>query len=331
MWHYPTIQDILKARSIISCYLPRTPLYPSPVLSRLIGADIYVKYENHQPVGSFKVRGGINRISQMSDDERSRGMLTVSTGNHGQSIAYASRLFGVRARIVVPERSNPDKVTAMRDLGAEIIFHGKDFDEARIYGEGLSSEKGYTFIDSGNELPLIAGVGTVGIEIIENLPDVEVIIVPVGGGSSAAGNSIVARAINPAIEVIAVQSEGANCVYLSWKTGEIVRTQEAATFAEGLATRVPFALPLSIMRDNIREFILVSDEEIKRAILILFRAIHNIAEGAGASPLAAALKIKDRLKGRKVVLILSGGNLTLETLHSIMNNPQLTEGILGEF
>ena len=328
MWHYPTIHDIVRARSIISRYLPRTPLYPSPVLSRLIGADIYVKYENHQPVGAFKVRGGINRISQMSDDERYRGVLTVSTGNHGQSIAYASHLFGVHARIVVPERSNPDKVMAMRDLGAEIIFHGKDFDEARMYGEELSREKGYTFIDSGNEPLLIAGVGTIGIEIIEDLPDVEVVIVPVGGGSSAAGNSIVASAINPAIEVIAVQSEGANCVHLSWKTGEFVRTQEAATFAEGLATRVPFELPLSLMRDNIREFILVSDTEIKRAILLLFRATHNIAEGAGASPLAAALKIKEHVKGRKVALILSGGNLTLETLHSIMSDPQLTEGIM---
>ena len=314
----PTILDILDAHRLIRRYLPRTPLYPCAGLSELLEADVYVKYENHQPIGAFKVRGGVNLIARLSEEERRRGVITASTGNHGQSIAWAARLFGVRARVVVPVGSNPDKVRAIERLGAEVIVHGKDFDEAREYVEALAEREGYRYIHSANEPHLIAGVGTIGLEIIEDLPDVEVILVPVGGGSGASGISIAARALDPKIEVIGVQSEAAPAAYLSWREGRVVATDVMNTFAEGLATRVGFELPLAILRENLADFILVSDEEIRRAMLLMMEATHNLVEAAGAAPLAAALRIRDRMRGRKVVLDLSDGNITLSTLRHLL-------------
>ncbi|MFQ6016293.1 MAG: threonine/serine dehydratase [Anaerolineae bacterium] len=317
MYERPTFQDVLKARQIIGKYLTRTPLHHHPSLDKLVGAEVYVKHENYQPVGAFKIRGGINLISQLSEDERRRGVITASTGNHGQSVAYASRLFGVKAIIGVPEGANPGKVEAMRNLGAEIIFHGRDFDDAREYVEQLTEERGYRYIHSGNEPLLIAGVGTETLEIIEDLPEVEVIIVPIGGGSGAAGTCIAAKAIEPGIQVIGVQAEKAPAGYLSWKEKRLVEAR-METFAEGLATRTAFELPQSILWDLLDDFILVSEEEMRRAIVLMLEKTHNVAEGAGASPLAAALKIRDRLKGRKVALIQSGGNISLERLREAL-------------
>jgi len=309
----PTFQDVLKARSVIASYLPRTPLYRYPSLCQLLGCEVYVKHENHQPVGAFKVRGGINLVSQLSEEERRRGVITASTGNHGQSVAYAARLFGVEATIVVPEGANPGKVESMRGLGAHIIFHGRDFDEAREHCEALVAERGYRYIHAGNEPLLIAGVATETVEILEDQPDLEVIIVPVGGGSGAAGACIVAKAINPAIQVIGVQAEKAPAAHRSWKERRLVE-DKMGTAAEGLATRTAFALPQSILWDLLDDFVLVSEEEIYRAIVLYLEKTHNLAEGAGAAPLAAALKMRDRLQGRKVALVLSGGNLSLERL-----------------
>jgi len=315
----PTMTDILDARRIISKYLNRTPLYQYAGLSEMLDCQVYVKHENHQSIGVFKVRGGINLLSRLNDEERKRGVITASTGNHGQSIAYAARVFGVRAMIVVPVGSNPDKVKAIERLGAELIFHGKDFDEAREYVETLSEREGYRYIHSANEPHLIAGVGTIGLEIVEDLPDVEVIIVPVGGGSGASGISIATKALNPKIEVIGVQSEAAPAAYLSWREGKPVATDFMRTFAEGLATRVGFEMTVRIMRANLSDFILVGDDEIRRAMVLILEATHNLVEGAGAAPLAAALKIKQRLKGRKVVLSLSGGNITVTSLREILS------------
>lgn len=313
-----SMAEILEARRVIRRYLNRTPLYYYAGLSELIGASVYVKHENHQPIGAFKVRGGINLISCLTPEEKERGVITASTGNHGQSIAYAARLFGVRAVVVVPNESNPDKVRAIQRLGAEVIFHGADFDEAREYVEAVAEREGYRYIHSANEPLLIAGVGTIGLEIVEDLPQVEVIIVPVGGGSGAAGISTAVKALNPRIEVIGVQSEGAPAAYLSWRDGRLVATETMTTFAEGLATRVGFEMTISILRRNLTDFILVSDDEIRRAMLLMMEATHNLVEGAGAAPLAAALKIKERLRGRTVVLDQSGGNVTLESLRNLL-------------
>lgn len=315
----PTIRDVLDARRLIRPYLRRTPLHFYPALSEFLGCEVYVKHENHQPIGAFKVRGGINLMARLSDDERQRGVITASTGNHGQSIAYAARLFGVRAIVAMPERANPDKVDAMRRMGAEVIFHGKDFDEARQHVERLASEHGYRYIHSANEPHLIAGVGTVGLEIIEDLPEVDVIIVPVGGGSQASGISIVTKALSPQTAVIGVQSDAAPAVYLSWKAGRPQSTEEMNTFAEGLATRQGFELTVRILHENLSDFLLVSDDEIRQAVVWLLTFTHNLAEPAGAAPLAAAHRWRERIRDRKVVLILSGANITTASLREILN------------
>lgn len=315
----PGLRDVLQAREAIAPYLEPTPLFPYGGLSDLVGAQVYVKHENHQPVGAFKVRGGINLVSRLSDEEKVRGVVVSSTGNHGQSIAYASRLFGVRAIIGMPQGSNPGKVAAIRNLGGEIHFHGRDFDDARLYVEDLARREGMRYISSGDEPLLIAGVGTCTLEILEALPDVDVIIVPVGGGSGAAGACTVAKAVDPGIQVIGVQAQQAPAAYLSWKEGRRVESR-METFAEGLATRAPFDLPQAIMRRHLDDFVLVSEKEIRQAVLLMLEHTHNLPEGAGAAPLAAALKLKEPLSGKKVALILSGGNLALARLKEILDD-----------
>lgn len=318
MLERPTFRDILQAKKRIAPFLLRTPLHHYESLSEILGFDAYIKHENFQPTGSFKVRGGINLVSQLTPEERARGVITASTGNHGQSIAYSSRLFGIKATVCVQEKANPDKVRAIRSFGADVVAEGRDFEDARLNSERLAEEHGYRYIHSGNEPHLIAGVGTIGIEIVEALPDVDAVIVPVGGGTGAAGISTVMKTASPEVDVIAVQAENAPSVYLSWRKGEVVPTESAVTMADGLATRRAFELPLEIIRDNVKEFILVSDDEIRKAVRLYVEKAHTIAEGAGAASLAAGIKIRDHLQGKKVVLMLSGGNITAEMLRGIL-------------
>ena len=313
----PTLADVLDARRTIAKYLKPTPFFKSVPLSKWLGFEAYIKCENLQPIGAFKVRGGINLISKLSEDEKRRGVITASTGNHGSSIAYASELFGVKAIIGAPLGSNPYKLQTIRELGATVELHGRDFDEARLWVEKEAREKGYRYIHSANEPLLIAGVGTLYLEILEDLPEVDTILVPVGGGSGASGACIVAKTINPSIRVIGVQSEGAPAVYESWKTGKMVETAKTDTFADGLATRVPFEMTMSIMRRLIDEIMLVSEKDLKRAIRLLLETTHQVAEGAGAASTAGAIKMRNELKGKKVALVISGGNLTLEMMREI--------------
>lgn len=314
----PTFKDVLQARRTIAPYLRPTPLFYYRGLSDLVGGEVWVKHENHQPVGAFKVRGGINLVAHLDGEEKARGVISASTGNHGQSIAYGARLFGVRAVIGMPQGANPDKVAAIRNLGAEIHFHGRDFDDARLYVEKLAERDGMRYVSSGDEPHLIAGVGTYALEIFDELPDVEALIVPVGGGSGASGVCIVAKTVNPAVEVVGVQAEAAPAAYLSWKEGRRVEAR-METFAEGLATRAPFDLPQAILRRYLDYFVLVSEDEIKQAVILMLEHTHNLAEGAGAAALAAALRLRERLKGRKVVLVQSGGNLSLARLREILS------------
>jgi len=244
-------------------------------------------------------------------------VIAASTGNHGQSVAFAARLFGVPARVCVPEGANPVKMASMRALGAELIVRGADFDEAREHCETLAAEHGYRYIHSGNEPLLIAGVGTGTLELLEDQPRTDVILVPIGGGSGAAGACVVAKATSPGIEVIGVQSEAAPAAYEAWRTGEPVAAT-TATAAEGLATRVSFELPQRIMRDLLDDFVLVSEDEIRRAIVLMLEHTRNLAEHAGAAPLAAALALRDRLRGRRVALVLSGGNTSPEQLADVL-------------
>jgi threonine dehydratase len=324
----PTFNDILAARDFISRHLPRTPLMRIEKLSDLLGCDYYAKLENLQPIGAFKVRGGVNLVGTATDlastthssgEVKYPGIVSASTGNHGQSIAYAGRLFGVRAIIYAPtENVNHSKMQAMRDLGAEVRLHGRDFDETRLEAERIAHQEGFRFVHSANEPKLIAGVGTIGLEIFDDLPDVDVIIAPAGGGSCASGNCIVAKHLNPNVRVIAVQSERAPAMWHAWKNRALDPYPTMETEHEGLATRVPFEMTMKILWNLLDDFILVSDEEINDAIRLLARQAKQIAEGAGAASLAAAIKLRNQLEGKKVVGILTGGNLPLERFAAVL-------------
>ncbi len=270
-----------------------------------------------QPVGAFKVRGGVNLVSRLSDEERSRGLITASTGNHGQSIAWASRAFGVCATVTAPEGSNPDKVAAMRRLGAEVVFHGVDFDEAREWAEAESRANGMRYVHSANEPHLIAGVGTAALEIMEQAGDIDVMIVPIGGGSGICGAGLAAKEMNPKIHLVGVQAENAPAVHESLRAGRMIPHESAATFADGLATRVPFELTFGMMQRLVDESVLVSEAEMCESIRLLAGEVHVIAEGAGAASTAAAAKMD--LKGKKVAAMLSGRNLTMENLQTILS------------
>jgi threonine dehydratase len=308
-WDEPTFADVLDARRQISPYLAVTPLYGYPGLDDAVGTEVLVKHENHQPVGAFKVRGGVNLVSRLDAAERERGVFAASTGNHGQSVAYASRLFGVHATIYAPEGANPVKVASMRGLGAEVVIYGHDFDEAHDHCKEVAKERGGRMIHSGDEPLLIAGVGTQTLEILEQAPGVRVVIVPIGGGSGAAGACIVAKAVDPSIRVIGVQSEAAPAAYRSWKARALV-VDQMRTFAEGLATRTPFELPQQILRRLLDDFVLVSDDEIRSAQRLMIEATRNLIEAAGAAPLAAGLRLRGELADMRVALVASGGNVS---------------------
>lgn len=313
----PTFRDVLAAHQRIAPYLRPTPLFSYPALNALIGTTVFVKHENYQPVGAFKVRGGINLVSQMTPAERERGLIGASTGNHGQSIAYAGRLFGVQVRIVVPEGANPGKVAAMQGMGAEVIFHGAKFEEAVEHCETLARRHGYRYVHSANEPHLIAGVGTHTLEVLLEEPDIEVVIVPLGLGSGAAGACIAAHGINPAVRVIAVQSQDSPAGYESWKQ-RVLLTASNRTFAEGLATGSAAELTQHVIREHLHDFILLSDDEIRQAMVWMIERAHTLAEGAGAAPLAAAYRMRKELQGKKVALICSGGNCSLEHLRQAL-------------
>jgi threonine dehydratase len=317
-WATPTLADVLAARRIVGAHLLRTPLHAHAGLSELVGAETLVKHENHLPTGAFKVRGGLNLVSQLSQDERERGLVTASTGNHGQSIAYAARRFGVRARVCVPLGANAVKLRAIEALGAELVVHGRDFDEAREHCEALALEHGFRYVHSGNEPLLIAGVGTYTLEVLEQEPDVDAIVVPIGGGSGAAGACIVAKTIRPDCEVIGVQSDAAPAAFRSWETRSIYEDR-MLTSAEGLATRVGFELPQRILWGHLDDFVLVSEEEIAAATRLMIEHTRNLVEGAGAAPLAAALRLRERLAGKRVVLVCSGGNITVDQLRALLD------------
>jgi threonine dehydratase len=312
-----TLSHVLDARRRIAPYLAQTPLYTYPALSEMAGAEIWVKHENHQPIGAFKVRGGINLVSQLSDEEREAGLVTASTGNHGQSIAYAGRTFGVETIICVPKGANPVKVDSIRRWDARIVEHGRDFDEARAHSEELAERHGYRYVHSGDEPHLIAGVGTYALEIFEAQSEVDVLFVPVGGGSGAAGACIVAKSVRPDTRVIGVQSALAPAAYESWRQGRLVEG-EMNTMAEGLATRTAFEMPQRIMRAGLDDFILVSDDDLRAALLVLMEITRNLVEAAGAAAFAGALALADDIRGKKVAIVMSGGNVSPMQLRELL-------------
>lgn len=313
----PTFSDVQSAAKAIEGKVHRTPIRFYPALSELLEADVWVKHENFQLLGAFKVRGGINLISKATDDERARGYVSASSGNHGQSIAYAARLFGAKCTMVLPEGANPAKAASIKALGAELLFHGDVFERAKELAESLAEERGYRFIHAANEPDLIAGVGTYTLEVHEDLKDIDVMIAPVGAGSGACGACIVMNEVSPETHMIGVQSAGAPAAHHAWKPGEF-STIKMNTIAEGLATEGAYELPISILRERLPQFELVDDSEILNAIRIYVEATRTLVEHAGAASLAAAIKLKDQLKGKRVVLVASGGNITVDQLKTAL-------------
>jgi threonine dehydratase len=310
----PTMADVQRAREVISAYLQPTPLLTSPALDARLGFSAYIKCENLQPIGAFKVRGGLFLMSQLTLEERERGVVTASTGNHGQAIAYAARDLHVPATIWAPENANPLKVAAMRRMGAEVRLYGADFDTSRVAAEEDAAARGATFVSNANDWRLIAGVATYTVEILEAAPDLDYLIVPAGGGSGLAGACLAGKDLKPNLQVIGVQAAGAPAVFESWRSGQLQQTERVNTFAEGLATRVAFSLPAQILWRRLDDFRLVSDQDMRRSILTLMETTRTLAEGAGAAALAAAHNMRDELAGKKVGIVVSGGNITLDAL-----------------
>lgn len=305
----PTLNDVYLARERVAPHVPRSPLMRHPLLEEATGLSIWVKHENHNPTGAFKVRGGLNLVGAMTPEERARGIVTASTGNHGQSIALASRIHGVQCTVFVPTGNNPEKNAAIRAFGAVLDEGGRDFDEARERCERRAAETGARYVHSADEPLLIAGVGTYALEIFEELPDADVIFVALGGGSGACGLITVRNALGSNAKIIAVGAANADAVYRSWKGPERVVGTSANTFAEGIATRVSFDLPFSIYKEHLDGFILLTEEELAAGVRMALKTTHNLPEGAGAAAIAAAYKQRETLAGRRVVCVMSGGNI----------------------
>jgi len=289
-----------------------------PLLDEWLGCETWVKHENHNPTGAFKIRGGLNLLAQLSPEDRRRGVISASTGNHGQSIAFASRMYGVRCHIVVPRGNNPDKNAAMRAYGAEVTEHGRDYDEARIRVEEMVEQAGWRYVHSANEPHLIAGVGTYALEMLEQQADLDYLFVPIGGGSGAAGCCIVRTGLSAKTKIIGVQACGADAFTRSWRGSERVTAEHVNTFAEGMATRVTFDLTFGILKQELDDIVLLEEEEIVEGVRAALQLTHNLAEGSGAAPLAAAKKYGSKLAGKKTGVVMSGGNIDLATLQRVL-------------
>lgn len=309
--------DVLRAGRAIAAHLPPTPMWNHPELDRVTGATVYVKYEHVQPTGAFKVRGGITLLAGMTPEDRARGVVTYSTGNHAQSVAYACRLFGAPCAVVMPEDPNPTKLSAVAALGAEVVCRGAELEGARRAAEQLAADRGMRLISPGDEPALIAGVATLYAEMLTARPDLDTILVPVGGGSGAAGACLVAAALAPRCRIVGVQSAASPAAHDSWRAGNpVVRSNR--TTAEGLATGAGFALPQSLLRAYLHDFVLVPDDAIRAAQGRLLTAAHTLAEAAGAAPLAALLADPPRYAGRTVGIVVTGGNASPAELSAVL-------------
>ncbi len=313
----PSFADVLAARDFLAAYLRPTPLIRREALNRALGLDVWLKCENLLPTAAFKVRGGLNLIGR--DPTAKAGVIGASTGNHGQSLSYAGGVFDVPVTIVVPNGANPLKVAAMRANGATIVEHGNDYDDAREECERRAAATRTRYVHSGNEPFLIAGVATAALEVLSERPDVDVFIVPVGGGSGAAGAALVAKTLRPEMTVVGVQAEGASAAYRAWRDRAPRTTERAATFADGLATRTSFDLPQRMLAALLDDFVLVTDDELYSAMRLLLVEGHVVAEGAGAAPVAAARRFADRFSGKRVVCWVSGGNATADSLRRALD------------
>ncbi|HSD73742.1 MAG TPA: threonine/serine dehydratase [Steroidobacteraceae bacterium] len=312
--------DIVAARRLLAKRLTPTPLVSHPLLSQRLGCQAAVKLENAQALGSFKVRGGLNLLATLAPAERERGLVTATRGNHGQSLAHAAQLFKVRCVVFVPEANNPDKNAAMAALGAEVHVSGHDFDSAWSAAETFAARSGALPVHPSREPALIAGYGTVATEMLEQARQpFDAVFVPVGGGSLAAGMGLVLKALSPHTKLIGVQASSAPALCRAFHTGELREYPVAETIADGLASRIPSPDTVAILRDTLDDMVEVGEAEIHAAIRCYADTLHQLAEGAGAAALAGALRLRRRIAGQRVGLVLSGGNITSSALLSVLH------------
>ncbi len=300
-----TIDGVYAAADTLRPLLPPTPAWAYPVLDAAVGSRTIVKHENVQPTGAFKVRGGLNLLATLPASARAAGLITVSTGNHAQSLAYSAARAGVAATIVMPRSTTQGKIDAVRAWGARAVIEGADMSAAAAHAVTLAEREGLYFVNPGNEPAIIYGHATVYLELLTEHPDIETLYVPVGSGSGVAGALLVRDAIAPGTRVVGVQSEGASAAYKSWKSGAVV-SAGIGTFASGLATGTGFELPQSVMRDRLDDFMLVSDDALRHAMSLMATAAHTLCEGAGGAGLAGALA--DVSRPGVVGFACTGGN-----------------------
>ena len=316
-----TLDDVERARQRIDPYLTSTPLRNYPELDAAVGAGVrvFVKHENHQPTGSFKVRNALSALTALDAEERRRGVCAASRGNHGLGLAYAGRILDAPVVVCVPVGNNPEKNAGMRALGAEVVEEGADYDSAAQVAARIVGERGLTLVHSTNDRSVLAGAATMWLEVLEQSADVEAVVVAVGGGSQAAGAAVVFGAERPAVRVYGVQAEGAPACHDSWHAGRVTSTERADTFADGVATRTAYEMTFPALRAGLAGFVTVRDAEIAEAIRTLLRTTHNLAEGAGAVGLAGLARLREELAGRTVAVALSGANIDAETLRRVVS------------
>ena len=320
MWPI-TMDDVLAARERIRGRLPPTPLRRYGPLDEEVGYGIrvYVKHENHQPTQAFKARNGLSALTALSEEEKKRGVVGASRGNHGQGLAWAGQLLGIPVVICVPRGNNPEKNEAMRGFGAEVIEQGDDYDQAVQVADALVRERGMTLIHSTNHRQVIAGAATMTLEILEQQPEIDALVLSVGGGSQSVGAMTVARALRPSLAVFGVQAKKAAAIHDSWHQGKPLTGYSANTFADGLATRVVPELTFSALREGLAGFVKVGESAIADAVRLLLRTTHNLAEGAGATGLAGLLALRETLAGKSVGICITGSNIDQETLRKVVS------------
>lgn len=313
-----TLNDIQLARQRIFKIVYRTPLYRCPRLSALARGDVYLKLESFQPIRVFKIRGATNKILKLSPTERKRGFVAASSGNHGLAVAYVAHLVGSKATIVVPTNAVDEKVNAIEDYGADVIKHGLFHDERMSKALEIQKSTGAIFVHPFDDADIIAGQGTIGLEIIEDIPDVDTVIVPIGGGGLISGISLAVKSLKPSTKVIGVEPERASSMYQSVQTGKIIRLSDTRTIADGLATREPGSFTYSITRKNVDEIQLVSEEEIEKAVFTIFQECHLIVEPSSAVAVAAMIKMKRRKVKEQIAVVISGGNISMKFLQGVL-------------
>ncbi len=315
-----SFEDVLAARERLRPYLPVTPLRSYAALDARVGSGIrvFVKHENHNPTNAFKARNGLAAVSALSPAERARGVVAASAGNHGQGLAHAGRIYGVRVVVCVPETANAEKVEAIRGLGAEVVEHGRDYGEAVERAAELAREQALTLVHSTDCPAVLAGAGTLTLEMLEQEPGLEAIVVSLGGGSQAVGAMTVVRGLGREVPVYAVQAKGASVIHDSFHARRPLVAASTDTIADGLATRVTYATTFPALCEGLADFLVVSEAEIAEAVRTLVATTHNLVEPSGAAPLAGLLHLRERLAGRKVAIVISGSNVDQGVLRKIL-------------